>query len=50
MKKIVYTPPKAEMVLLNHCDVIQTSSVVDEPDIKRFANDSNGLPTVGWKS
>lgn len=49
MKKIVYTPPQAEMVLLNHYDVIQTSTVPEEPPIKRMATDSNGLPSVAWR-
>ena len=49
MKKVVYTQPQADMILLNNYDVIQTSTVGDEPDIKRYANDHSGLPTVGWK-
>ena len=50
MKKIAYTQPQADVLLLNNYDVIQTSNGDDDNPIKRFANDEGGLPTVGWKA
>ena len=51
MKKIVYTKPEADMILLNNYDVIQTSSLgEDNPDINLLADDSNGLATAKWKT
>lgn len=44
MKKTMYTKPHAEMVLLTKEDVIRTSGIA------RAADDTNGLPTVSWKS
>ena len=45
MKKIAYTRPVAEMVLLLKNDVIRTSD-----GISQLADDSAGLPNVNWKS
>lgn len=50
MKKTVYTRPQAEVVLLNNYDVIQTSGAIDDNPIKLVTDDSQGLPTVSWKS
>ena len=44
MKKIAYTQPYAEMVLLLETDVIMTSG------LSQLADDNEGLPTVGWKN
>lgn len=46
MKKIAYTRPVAEMVLLLEDDVIRTSD-----SIRQLTDDTvDGLPTVNWKA
>ena len=50
MKKMVYTHPCAEVVLLSHADVIMTSG--DQTNgIGLIADDGDGsgLPTANWK-
>ena len=50
MKKTEYTSPTAEMILLPKDDVMNTSSDFNQYDIGLNADDSSGLPTIGWKS
>ncbi len=45
MKKIAYISPKAEMAPLLENDVIRTSD-----GIRQLSDDTNGLPSVNWKS
>ena len=44
MKKIAYTQPEAEVILLCGNDVIMSSG------LSQLADDNEGLPTVGWKN
>ncbi len=43
MKKIAYTQPAADVILLCGNDVIMTSG------LSQLNDDSAGLPTIGWK-